>query len=373
MIRWSASRINSANYCGMKHWLTYEDPAKPKGLRLAVYVKGSLLHNLIENFWKRNGNSLEEVTSGKKQFKEIKHFDAESFAKYAKGKWTSIIIADGAKEDKKIHWDYPDQKWVIKENISKICEPLYSFLEEEGPPLFAELDIRVFLEGREFFGRIDYVDKKGNAVIIRDWKSGYPWVGEMKLKHDPQLTFYNFLVCGLAKQNKEFAEILGLDKKRVEQYMGNLLYVDPNFEMQFGMIEALSINLDNLKIRTIPEMIQSTTRTNAHFFELINMVDGTQRSIDDGNIYPERGKKCDSCDMKVACDGRLEDVNSDVFLGKGGQYVMDFVKPAFLRKDDPDKESPSFAKSRLFDKKEDPPKRNKNQKRLALRVKKSHQ
>lgn len=346
MIKWTASRINAANYCRMRYYLRYIDPLKPKPARLSAYVKGSLLHDFIENFWKRLGTS-EEAVSKSKKFKDKKYFDAESFSKYAQGKWTSIIMAD-EKSPNKINWRDKNEKWIIKSNLPKICNPLYYFLEKEGPPLFAELAIDVNLNGRLYSGRIDEIRKKDNKIIIRDHKSGSPWIGEMKLKHDPQLTFYNFLVCSLAKQNKEFAEKLGLEGKITEKFMGNPIYVNPDFELQFSMIESLSINPDSPNIKNPPKLIVSTYRTNENYFELVKMIDGTQEAVETGNIYPERGRKCDSCDMKKICDERLADVGSGQMTDKKGQLFFDFAIPR-------------------FQKKEEPVKKNFNQKRFAFR------
>ena len=348
MFKWTASKINAANYCIFRFWLRYFDPLKPEPLRLSAYVKGSLSHDLIENFWKRIGTP-EEVASTSKKFKDKKYFDAESFSKYAKGKWTSIIMAD-EKAENKIHWKDKDEKWFIRANLPKICEPLFPFLQDEGPPLFSEFAIDVYLNGRYYHGRMDEIRKRENKIIIRDWKSGNPWIGEMKLKHDPQLTLYNFLFCSHANKNKEFAEKLGLEEKITEQYMGNPLYVDPNIELQFGMIEALSINLDSPKIKTIPELVRKTARTNENFFELVKMIDGSEKSVRTGNVYAERGRKCDYCDMSVACDKKLNEVGSEIFVDKKGQYFMDFAKPSFIKK-------------------EEPPKKDKSQKRFNFRYK----
>ena len=57
---WSASRIDTANYCNMKYYLRYIDPIKPKSLRISPYVKGSLLHKIIEDFWDHLG-TFDEV------------------------------------------------------------------------------------------------------------------------------------------------------------------------------------------------------------------------------------------------------------------------------------------------------------------------
>ncbi len=338
MTKWTASRINAANYCRMRYYLRYVDPSKPKPLRLSAYVKGSLLHELVEKFWLKNG-TYEEAVSTSKKFKDKKYYDPDSFGKYAQGKWMKIIIADENSENK-IDWRDKEEKWMIRENISKVCKSLYSFLDDEGPPLFSELAIDVFFNGRKYHGRIDWIKKKEEKTIIRDWKSGNPWVGEMKLKHDPQLTFYNFLVCSLARQDSAFAEKLGLEKNVTKKYMGNPLYVDADFDMQFGMIEALSIDLSSKKIRTIPELICHTTRTNENYFELIKMIDGTQEAVSSGNIYPERGKKCDGCDLKEACDKKLEDTNAGEMTGKNGQYLMDFAIPRFAKKEEIIKKNP---------------------------------
>ena len=189
MFKWTASKINAANYCRMRYYLRYIDPLKPKPERLSAYVKGSLLHELIEKFWEKLGVSDEIKRNKKGQIiSKKKYFDTEGFVNYAQGKWTSILMADERAQDK-IVWRDKDEKWVIKSGLFKICNPLFPFLKEEGPPLFSEFAIDVYVNGRYYHGRIDEIRKKENKIIIRDWKSGSPWVGAMKLKHDPQLTF----------------------------------------------------------------------------------------------------------------------------------------------------------------------------------------
>ena len=73
---WSASRIDTANYCGMKYFLKYIDPTKPKPLRLSAYAKGGLLHELIENFWIKLGTQeqFEKDKKSKKNAGKIKKY-----------------------------------------------------------------------------------------------------------------------------------------------------------------------------------------------------------------------------------------------------------------------------------------------------------
>ncbi|MEK6817590.1 MAG: PD-(D/E)XK nuclease family protein, partial [Nanoarchaeota archaeon] len=183
--------------------------------------------------------------------------------------------------------------------------------------------------------------KKDNKVIIRDYKSGSPWVGEMKLKHDPQLTLYNFLVCGLAYQDKEFAKKLGLEEKITKKFMGNPFYINPDFELQFSMLETLAIDLSSPNIKNPPKLIVSTIRTDENYFELVKMINGTQEAVETGNIYPERGGKCDFCDMKKACDEKLSNVGSGQLIDKKGQLHFDFVIPKFQKKEEVLKKDPN--------------------------------
>ena len=203
---------------------------------------------------------------------------------------------------------------------------------DEGPPLFQELEFKFFTNGKMLRGRIDDIRVKNGAVTIRDYKSGNPWMGEMKLDHDPQLTVYSVALGALCLQDRSIAEKLGVSQERAKQFLGNPVYVPEEFKLEFFMIEALSV--DKSKVRTVPNTINETERTDNHFLEILKMIEGVQKDVDMNNIYPERGRKCDSCDMKGACAGRLETVATEVLVGKGGQLMMDFSVPLFMRKDE---------------------------------------
>ena len=191
----SATQINTANYCTFRYYLRYFKGVQP--LRLSAYVKGSLLHSLLEHFWDRLG-SEEEALSKSSKFKDKKYFDAESFAKYAKGKWNSIIMADERrKEGEKIAWGYDAEKWVIMNKMQDLCIPLFDYKISEPVPekRLIEEPFSFFVGGRKFKGFVDEISLVDNQIKIIDYKSGNPWVGEMKLKHDPQLTLYAAGLC----------------------------------------------------------------------------------------------------------------------------------------------------------------------------------
>ncbi len=345
MIKWSATRINVANYCRMRYYLNYVDSDKPKPLRLSAYVRGSLLHALIDNFWDKLGtpDEVAKKSSGKK------YHDAESFSNYSQGKWKRIIIADKKlreeyatkeleqeaerNEGRLINWKFDGEAWQVNGTLPRICVPLFDYLMKEGKPEFSELPFDFVLGNRRFTGRMDDIRKRDGKVVIRDYKSGNPWVGDMKSFFDPQLTMYNVGLCSLCKHYPEIAERLGLEKQVVETFMGHPNFIHPDFVVEFFMIDALGIDANNPKIKTMPNVVVASDRKNEHFEEVLKMIIGTEEAVTAGNIYPERGRKCDSCDLKYACAKKLELVGTDAMIDKAGQEFFNFAMPAFLRKE----------------------------------------
>jgi len=323
MVSWTATRIDIANYCRMRYYLRYVEKEKP--LRLPSYVKGGLLHDLIENFRDKLGTE-EEVA--KKSLRK-KYSCKEEFASYAQGLWKRNVIASRNSQNK-IYWSYENEPWVINSELKDICIPLYDYLIKEPPPIFKEIDFNFMFDGRNFSGRIDDVRTKDKKVIIRDYKSGRPWLGEMKLNNDPQLTLYNIGLCSLCFEREDIAGKLGLEKER-KRFMGNPIYVSPDFIEEFFMIEAPAFNL---KKKHNLDVIHTTTRKDEHFFELLNMIRGIEKAVNEGEIYPERGRKCDYCDLKFACEKRLDKVGIGHLEDKTGQGFFGFAIPAYARKEE---------------------------------------
>lgn len=345
---WSATRIDIANYCRMRYHLRYVEKIQPA--RLSAYAKGSLLHGLLEHFWTRLGT--EEEAAKKKNGK--KYFDAESFAKYAKGKWTSTVIGskNAKNPTKKIVWRFDDEPYVIKSTLSKICVPLFEHVMNEGPPLFSELAFDFSLDDMRFKGYIDEVRMRNEKPVIRDYKSGSPFLGNMKVDHDPQLTFYNAGLCALCSADRNFAKKLGLEGVR-EQFLGNPYFIYPEIDEEFFMIEALprireaekeknkgapkkhdfaneedffeAVKRRDRILENIPRVVLPTKRRDEHFFEVIKMIKGVEEAVSRGDIYPERGRKCDICDMKYACEQKLDCVTRPVIHDRKGNTVLDFA------------------------------------------------
>ena len=312
-----------------------------------------------------------------------KYHDAESFADYVKRQWWRPVIADKSlreklitdiskKEKKKIqkrliHWEFEDEPYVIANKISNIVKPLYNYLFKEGPPLYSELKFDFVIDGLElngknigtkgFFGYIDEVRIKNGKAVIRDYKSGSPYeIKEMKKEFDPQLTFYNLGLCALCYDDEKLAVQLGVSNIR-HQFMGNPMLICPEFDHEFFMVEAPGI-IENSrkiapkvedfstekkyqedyakwknqkdKIKTLPEVTIPTKRYDYHFSELIKMIYGAEEIKNRKNIYAESGRKCDRCEMRVACARTIRENQDKLEIGKideNGQRFLSFVEP----------------------------------------------
>lgn len=325
----SASKIIDANYCKMRYYLKHV--LHEKADRLSVYEKGIVIHDLIRNFWKRLGTA-EEVS---KKSSKKKYSNSEEFAEYAGDKWMQRVTA-AEKSGKLITWRFDNEKWVFRATIPKICMHLFPILFARGEPLFSELPFDFVFGNKEFSGRIDEIRLENGKVKIIDYKSGWPWMGEMKVKTDPQLTLYNPGLCSLCYSNPDIARPLGLE----DRLRGNIkipMYIDPGFEEQFFMVEApyyIKQIEEGLLNRDSPKIILPTHRTEKHFSELIGMVETIQRLIDKGEVYPERGAKCESCDVKHPCEKKLNDGGEGFSYDKKGQMFFGFAIPRYARKEE---------------------------------------
>ncbi|MEM3113150.1 MAG: PD-(D/E)XK nuclease family protein [Candidatus Pacearchaeota archaeon] len=389
-VKWSASRIDVANYCRMRYWLKYVEHA-PESI-LPAFPKGSLLHNIIvggenengekENFWTRLGNTGDLVKVERSKRGEVKKYhyrgkakyhDAKSFALYAMGKWSQILFRDDKlrrdikkktysgkeledAEKKLIAWRDENHPWEIRNQIGEIAEQLFDILIDEGKPFDTELAFDFVLRNLYFAenpknlfnlwfsGRIDEVRLRDGKVVIRDYKSGNPFIDQMKVKHDLQLTLYNAGLCSLVIKDDNLAEKLGLLEKREnymgrrKDYMGNPIFIDNEFEEEFFMIEApfvakkmLEKNPD-VRPTNLPKILHKSVRRNEHFFELMRMIKGTEESVNSGIIYAERGRKCDLCSFKYSCEKKLEDALGGGPKEDNGQELFDFVGATYGKK-----------------------------------------
>jgi hypothetical protein len=333
-IDWSASKINFFNYCRRRGFLRYilHDPQ----LNLSAYHRGKLIHDLVENFWDRLGKpkDIKRNKDGKVTSKK-KYSNKQEFVKYAKGQWLYRVLAE-ERAERDIEWAFDNEKWVIYNSyITEICSPLFGKLLNQGKPIEKELSFDFILDGRRFHGFIDELRTQKREVIVRDYKTEYPYLKEesMKLKGNPQLTLYCVAVCAMAWKDKDFAENLNLQDER-ENFMGNPIFISERIKPELYMIDSLR----RQDAERPPQLIYKTTRCDKDFQELLLFVKDVEEQIKDFQLRdkrmippPERGKKCDFCDMKKACVKRLEEELNDTsvfsLVEPGGQMNFSFVSP----------------------------------------------
>lgn len=327
---WSATKVNTANYGTCRFYLRYVLGLKP--LRLSSYVKGSFLHALKEHFYDRLGNS-EEIRRNKKGIiiSKKKYSNDLEFVDYARRKWNSILKADKSADDK-IIWRFEGEGYVVRSQLKALGMPLFKYLVEINKPIFVELPFDFQIDGERFKGRIDEVRILPNGqIMIIDFKSGRPWIDEMKLEFDPQLTLYNVGLCSLLKFNRELRQKLGLEG-RLEEFMAGNRFASPNIREGFFMAEALSIDPDKVKI--MPQVIYETSRTDEHFLAFLKMIKSCKKRANEGDVYLESGRKCSECDQKVNCKMQMQCVNRGDFSDKKGNILFDFAAPSYAKKDD---------------------------------------
>ncbi len=314
-IKWSASKINFFNYCRRRGFLKYI--LHDSQLNLSVYHRGKLIHDLIENFWIKLGNpkDIKRNKKGKITSKK-KYSNKQEFVDYAKGQWLYRVSAEERAAEKaperNIEWRFDNEKWTIYNGyIPEICSPLFGKLLQQGKPLESEFSFDFVLEGRRFYGFIDEIRQEDREVIVRDYKTEYPYLKEesMKLRGNPQLTLYCMAVCSVAWKDEKFAQKLGLEKER-DKFMGNPKLISEKIKPELYMIDSLRRKDDE----NPPNLIYKTTRKDKDFHELLMFVEDVEEQIKDFQLRdkktippPDRGKKCDYCDMKKACVKRLEE------------------------------------------------------------------
>ncbi len=353
----SSTKLDVVNYCVMRFVLKYIEHAKE--LELSVFKKGKTLHDLTEHFWSRL---------------DVKYSNAEEFGDYGYGKFYQMIKAFES-SGKKVDWSYKDEMYVMAENVRKVSKSLFKILRAEGPPLFDEqtgkyltevrFDFRAF--DRNFTGKIDEIRRKDGKLVVRDYKSGKPWMGHMKINHDPQMTIYNAGLCSKAKKDRGFAELIGLSEDR-HLFDGNPNYVSNKIQHEFFMLDAPYISdkmaekskkdiaqkiMDDIglyfmgveefgnileryfgaeiKSKTLPKVINETKRTNEHFLEIIKMLDGAEKIIQSGMVYAERGRKCDDCNVNISCQEKLKEINKEFPADKKGQLMFSYAIPYYMK------------------------------------------
>ncbi|MEK6926694.1 MAG: PD-(D/E)XK nuclease family protein [Nanoarchaeota archaeon] len=309
MNNWSATQVDAANYCKRRYYLRYvlHEPDE----YLSVFLRGTVLHDLVENFWKKLGK---------------KYDNSESFAEHGRKQfWRNVIVAE--KGERKVSWRFEGERYEFQRSIERTCLNFFSTAIEEGPPIFSELGFNVSLGNRSFKGRIDEIRRIGDKIVIRDYKSGFPLIDYVKSHKDMQLALYNAALNALIMYNSSISDKLGFssEERKILKERGS--YINPDFEMQFFMFGAL----DDRK-RERQQVIYPSNRKESDFSTLLQMIKSTEQAVLSGNVVPEWGRKCADCGVKYACIKRAEAEALLPNVDQKGQMMFEFASPKVVQK-----------------------------------------
>lgn len=357
----SATSIDAANYCKMRYFLTYVErvPTENK----SVFVSGQVLHALAEHFWDKLGTKYSTVEQfcehASKQFmyrvikdqaraidllvamesslipeNPEKRVNLEGRLTKKGREELNKILGNRAKLEKKIYkltksrikklnkelivWRDENDRWIIKDRVTKSAVLIYDWLMEEGKPFAVEIGFNFMLNGIRYRGFIDRIDIRGGHPLITDYKTGSkPVMRDMKLRKDPQMTFYGLGLAAGAYSDPEFAEAIGLDGE-AKLLMGNPMFLSDKFRYRY-----VEIGRDEIKV-------SETSRTDNDCHQLIAMIKGIRKAVIEGEIYPEWGRKCDYCPVSQSC---LEKTNKNYeTVNPGENHFFSFMVPPYAKK-----------------------------------------
>ncbi|MGB9707844.1 MAG: PD-(D/E)XK nuclease family protein [Candidatus Pacearchaeota archaeon] len=283
---WNPTNIDEATYCPYKYFLIHF-----MGIQKPVtgdMAKGIIMHKAAEYLYKKDKQT---------KLYQIRFRSAEDFANVIAGKkneegrgrkggWWNFIVANGTIQGKQIKWKNEAEPWIIREEIWQMCYKMYERLSKEPAPIHIEYKIPIFeINGHFFNGRIDSILY---GPKIRDIKSGHRVPGDMKLKYDPQFTLYALALGCLCNKDKEFAKSIGVSEEEAKQWGGNPIYLSDKIALEYLLI--------------MKDEIYPMKRNDINFYDFMEMIKGMEQQFESGNVFPERGRLCDHCEISQKCD-----------------------------------------------------------------------
>jgi hypothetical protein len=269
--KWSASKILVTSDCMMNYYIIYEMKLKP--LMNGPMAAGRHIHRKKEKFYIQDKSGLVRP----------RYKSAETFASAAGREFIRAVTRGGMKDQ--VKWRDKKEMFIMKSYVEKICKGVYDRFEDEGPPVYVELPFKYVRDRRLFTGFIDEVRK---GPVIRDYKSGKKRPKEMTRIYNPQFTLYVVSLGFKCMEDPAFAESLGISPEEAMSWRD-----DPDFMFKHTDLEYHHMHDDEI----IP-----LERGSMQYEELLKTLKGWEKRIDSGEIYAERGEKCNWCDTKDVCD-----------------------------------------------------------------------
>lgn len=287
---WTATNIDRASDCVLQ--FIFSEIFKVPYKLSPRHALGIFIHRAIENFYREDGKPF--------------YKSAESFSNAMASRWQFIFYKKPAKiQGREIEFKNEEEIFILKQEIKEICKKIYTRYSNEEKPLKRELQFDFFFNGKHYRGKIDEIRKN---TTIRDIKTGKRTPGEMKLKYDPQFTLYTIALATMCYNSKSFCQLVNATYKK-----------DIDFNKYLDELSEI-INLEYYFVRN--DEIYKMKRDYINFNEFQLMIDGLERQIENAlieGIYPERGRRCDTCIVKKFCD---EITQEGLFIYKDWEKIQ---------------------------------------------------
>jgi hypothetical protein len=230
---WSPSRILVADRCMKEYFFKYVLHEKQK--TSASELRGSVMHNRIEKFWKRN----------KKGFYIPSFKSEESFANRVAGDLKMIAVSgeyNGRELDDSKGFIFSD---AFQDETKLMAKSVYKryiregvCLNERGMIFPKELRINRKLELKS--GRViklnSIIDELRPELTIRDHKIGYKTILKEAIENDIQFTHYLFSV---------FLELQD-EKSDLKNFYSNYLGISLNDFLEVAKVEFHHVSQNHL-------------------------------------------------------------------------------------------------------------------------------
>ena len=284
-IKWSPSRLKSAEHCLAWYYYSYIDKEKSEIPTNPYLVLGSLFHSMLYNFYNPDGTPF---------FKS-----AKTFAGAAWGQWLFSHTNDNLdRRGKKIMWNFEGQKFVMKDEIQTLAKMIYNkYASPKTPrPVYdlSEHEIKTKFNGLRIEGNIDaflpYNKKDGLRVV--DYKTDFSRPSRERLEYDPQFGIYLFLVGLKLSKSEDFRKRLNYPEKNAKKLSLENLFLSDDINMQFDHLRSRSQIL-------IP-------KTKEDIETILSSMEERSYQINSGNFVRSRGNHCVYCLRREKCESDLK-------------------------------------------------------------------
>ena len=279
---WSPTRLDLAELCMKAYWFQYVFHMKHS--ITPDIARGKLMHRMIEKFWQRDERSGLLVPG---------YSSYSAFVNSAVRDWRHNFAKTGETDGQRIEWDFRGQAWSREfiGNLAAMAGRVYSRYLVEEPRLATEVDLKVTFDGVRLSAKIDELRRK---LTIRDHKSGFKMPKEHYLDKNIQMTDYSLcLWLSLQDERSTASQVY-------PGYVG--IPLDEFLEVSTIEVHHLAEARPIDGRREAMTRIYSAKRTERSFEDLIETIHAKNKSLQERDFHPTKGRHCEYCFFRNVCN-----------------------------------------------------------------------